>query len=109
MPDSLLIPASATIIILEGNYLLLNQDLWRDIAPLMDFRVFVDADLDATRLRVARRHVQAGIEPDMKSALRRVDANDGINARLVKEELVASVDLIVKSVEDSQGLGSHRR
>lgn len=100
VPNSLLIPPSATIIILEGNYLLFDQPKWRDIAPLMDFCVFIRVGLDIMRWRVACRHVEAGIEPDFESGFQRVDANDVINARMVEEMIVGGVDVVVESVEE---------
>lgn len=100
VPDSLLIPPSATIIILEGNYLLLDQPQWRDIGPLMDFRIFIRVDLEIMRERVARRHVRAGIESDIEMGFRRVDTNDAINARMVEGMIVKEVYVVVESVEE---------
>ncbi|KAK2765121.1 hypothetical protein FQN54_008820 [Arachnomyces sp. PD_36] len=100
VPNSLLIPPSATIIILEGNYLLLDQPCWRNIAPQMDFRVLIRVDPDKMRERVARRHVRAGIEPNIESGFRRVDGNDAINGRMVEEMVVRGVDMEIESVED---------
>lgn len=104
VPNSLLIPPSATIIILEGNYLLLDQPKWRGIAPLMDFRVFIRVDLEIMRGRVARRHVRAGIEPDIENGFRRVDGNDAVNARMVEGMVVKEVDAVVESVEERLGV-----
>ncbi|KAF2491809.1 P-loop containing nucleoside triphosphate hydrolase protein [Lophium mytilinum] len=98
--DGVTIPPSAEIVVLEGNYLLLNQDKWRDIAPLVDLRVFVDVDLDVARARVARRHVAAGIEKTLEDGFRRVDANDYINGIATRDSLVEWVDVRVRSVEE---------
>ncbi|KAL4886123.1 hypothetical protein BJY04DRAFT_229287 [Aspergillus karnatakaensis] len=92
LPDSLAITPDSSIIIIEGNYLLLDEDGWRDIASLVDYRVFVDVDLAIARERLARRHVEAGIEPTLEDGYRRVDLNDGINGVLVREKLVGGID-----------------
>ncbi|KIX98100.1 uncharacterized protein Z520_06180 [Fonsecaea multimorphosa CBS 102226] len=98
VPDAISIFASTTIVILEGNYLLLDEDKWRDISALVDFRIFVDVDFQLARMRVARRHVQAGIEASLEGALGRFDGNDLVNGRLVQERLCRdAVDLVVVS------------
>lgn len=105
VPNSLFIPPSATIIILEGNYLLLDRPQWRHIASLVDFRVFIRVDIERMRERVARRHVQAGIEPDLENGFRRVDGNDAINARMVEGMVVRGLDImVVESVEERLGI-----
>ncbi|THC93933.1 hypothetical protein EYZ11_006580 [Aspergillus tanneri] len=63
----------ASIIIIEGNYLLLDEPDWREVARLVDYRIFVDTDLQEARERVAKRHVKAGIEKTLEDGFRRVD------------------------------------
>jgi pantothenate kinase len=100
--DGLQIPSNASILIIEGNYLLLDEPQWRDIADLIDYRVFVDANVNETRERVAKRHVQAGIEKTIEDAYRRVDRNDALNGMLIREKLIRP-DLVVRSVDDMVG------
>ncbi|KAL4819734.1 P-loop containing nucleoside triphosphate hydrolase protein [Aspergillus spinulosporus] len=100
IPNSLVIDNTASIVIIEGNYLLLDEPQWRDIAPLVDYRVFVDVDLAEARERLARRHVEAGIEKTLEEGFLRVDRNDAINGALVKERVVDGVDMIVRSMSD---------
>ena len=88
----------ASIVIIEGNYLLLDENDWRDISKLVDFRIFVDVDADSARKRVASRHVQAGIERTLENGMRRFDANDGLNGDLIRRKLV-DCDLVVRSVD----------
>ncbi|KAL1964924.1 hypothetical protein VTN77DRAFT_6277 [Rasamsonia byssochlamydoides] len=90
---------AAAILVIEGNYLLLDEPGWRDVAALVDYRVFVDVDLNATRERVARRHVRAGIEKTIEDGYRRVDRNDLLNGRLVQEKLIRP-DVFIRSVDD---------
>ncbi|KAL1985465.1 hypothetical protein VTN96DRAFT_7908 [Rasamsonia emersonii] len=106
VPDALPIPSSGAmriILLLEGNYLLLDEPPWDEIGQLVDLRVFVEADPALTRERVAQRHLQAGIESTIEDAYRRVDGNDLINGRLVNEKKVAGIDLVVTSLQEEIG------
>ncbi|OJJ31611.1 hypothetical protein ASPWEDRAFT_697774 [Aspergillus wentii DTO 134E9] len=93
------VTSDATIIILEGNYLLLDEPEWQEISTLVDYRVFVDADLQEARGRVARRHVKAGIEKTLEDGFRRVDSNDYLNGITIKLKLIAP-DLVVQSLTE---------
>lgn len=95
--DGISITPDSPIIIIEGNYLLLDEPGWRDLATLFDYRIFVDTDLQEARERTARRHVRAGIEKTLEDGYRRVDSNDYLNAVLIREKLLAP-DMVVKSV-----------
>jgi pantothenate kinase len=91
------ITPDASIIIIEGNYLLLDEPGWRDLAELVDYRIFVDTDLLEARERTARRHVHAGIEKTLEDGYRRVDSNDYLNGISIRDKLLAP-DIIIKSV-----------
>jgi pantothenate kinase len=98
--DSISIPPGTSIVILEGNYLLFDEPYWRGIPNLMDLRVFVDVDPQIARQRVARRHVEAGIEKNLEDAYMRFDANDALNGELVRQKLCQVIDVLVESLED---------
>lgn len=91
------INSTADIVILDGNYILLDQDGWRDVNRALDFRVFIHVDSELARARVAKRHVLAGIEPTLKLGEDRFDSNDALNGELVRSNLL-SYDFIVHSV-----------
>ncbi|KAJ5160921.1 uncharacterized protein N7482_007925 [Penicillium canariense] len=95
--DGIAITSVTNIIIVEGNYLLLNEPGWRDLASLVDYRVFVDTDLQEARERTAKRHVMAGIEKTLEDGYRRVDSNDYLNGVSIREKLIGP-DLVLKSV-----------
>lgn len=95
--DKIVITPDTNIIIVEGNYLLLDEPGWRDLADLVDYRVFVDTDLQEARDRTAKRHVLAGIEKTLEDGYRRVDSNDYLNGVSIRENLIGP-DLVVKSV-----------
>jgi pantothenate kinase len=95
--NGLSITPDASIIIIEGNYLLLDDPGWRELAELVDYRVFVDTDPLEARGRLAERHLRAGIEKTLEDGYRRVDSNDFLNAISIREKLLAP-DIVVKSV-----------
>ena len=95
--DGISITPDSSIIIVEGNYLLLDEPGWRDLSRLCDYRVFVDTDLSEARDRTAKRHVKAGIEKTLEEGYRRVDSNDYLNGVSIQEKLIIP-DLIIKSV-----------
>lgn len=93
--------SDTSIAIVEGNYLLLDEPPWNEMAPLMDLRVFVAVNPELARERLARRHVRASIEPTMECAYERVDSNDTINGQLVSEKLVRQVDIVIQSLHEN--------
>lgn len=90
------IQPNTSIVLLEGNYLLLDKEYWREVAPLMDLRVFLDVDLGITRNRLAMRHVEAGIEKTLDDGYRRVDRNDYLNGLEIQENLITP-DVVLQS------------
>ena len=77
------IPASVRHLIVEGNYLLLDQDPWRDLAPLFDTTAFISVSLETLRDRLTERWHSHGLTEAEVQA--KVSGNDLLNARLVLE------------------------
>ena len=70
------------LVITEGNYLLLDDGPWADVAGLLDEAWYVDIP-DALRVeRLTRRHVQFGRSADAAAAW--VADTDEPNARLIE-------------------------
>ena len=68
------------IVLLEGNYLLLDEDGWRDLSAFADYTVSVAADEELLRERLIERRIKTGVERD--AAVRFVDFSDMPNVRL---------------------------
>lgn len=68
-------------VLVEGNYLLLNESPWYGIAPLLDVTVWLDAPMDELERRLVRRWVDHGL--GMDEARDRAFGNDLPNARRV--------------------------
>ncbi|KAF7056966.1 hypothetical protein CFC21_064324 [Triticum aestivum] len=84
------------IVIVEGNYLLLEEDFWREIRDMFDEKWFIDIDIDVSMQRVLQRHIGTGKEPDV--AAWRISYNDRPNAELIMESKKAA-DLVIRSVD----------
>lgn len=97
--NEIIIPASARILIFEGNYLSLNRDPWKQAADLMDELWFVEVDFEVARARLVKRHVKAGIAIDERDAHKRVTDNDLVNGTEIVENRMA-VQQIIQSKED---------
>ncbi|SPJ26098.1 nucleoside triphosphate hydrolase [Palleronia abyssalis] len=67
------------LVIVEGNYLLLDRPYWRDLSPYFDITVFLDVPIDVLHQRLLDRWT--ALAP--AAAVRQVDGNDLPNARLV--------------------------
>ncbi len=83
------IRASDPIVLVEGNYLLLDIEPWRRVASLIDLTVFVEIDQAVRRRRLIGRHVEFGRTE--AEAERFVEISDEPNA-LVVEASVARAD-----------------
>lgn len=94
------IPGGFTLIILEGNWLLYDKEPWRQISTMVDDTWFVDVDPALARERVARRHLEAGIEQTWEAAVLRTEQNDLRNGEEVRTNLV-DVGMTVHSVEEA--------
>ncbi|KAF4977783.1 hypothetical protein FZEAL_5749 [Fusarium zealandicum] len=97
--DDIAVQPEHRIVVLEGNYLALDQDVWRDAAKLLDEIWFVEVDFDVARKRLRERHVKAGIVKDLDEGDRRASENDLVNG----EEIInyrLEVDEFIQSNED---------
>lgn len=82
-----------SVVIIEGNYLLLDQEPWASLRGLLDATVFLDV---APHLRIARlvaRHIEFG--RDRADAIDFAHGSDAANAVLV-EAGRSRADLVVR-------------
>lgn len=96
--DSITITPETSLLILEGNWLLFDEAPWRDISALVDDTWFVDVEPNLAFQRVAKRHLQSGIEDNWNDAARRTRNNDLVNGELVRTKLVRPA-VVVRSVD----------
>ncbi|CAF9913390.1 hypothetical protein IMSHALPRED_001004 [Imshaugia aleurites] len=99
--DDIPIHPAARIVILEGNYLSLNQGLWKEAAELMDELWFVDVDFETARRRLVVRHVAAGIVKDEEEAGNRADESDLVNGRQIVDQRLDVQEVIISKEDKS--------
>ncbi|MCU1632427.1 MAG: nucleoside/nucleotide kinase family protein [Micrococcaceae bacterium] len=81
LANALPVPPSASLLITEGNYLLLDGPGWREARQQLDEVWFLDVDPDIRRRRLVERHLLFGKQPAAAEEwVRRVDEP---NAELV--------------------------
>ncbi len=90
--DAVAVPASARVVIVEGNYLLLATGGWERVAPLLDATFFVEVPRDLRLSRLVARHERFGKSSD--DALAWSLGPDEANAVLI-EATAASADHVI--------------
>lgn len=69
------------VVVLEGNYLLLDRPPWNDLARHLDRTLFLSVDRDELRRRLVDRWLAHGL--DAAAAVARAEGNDLANADLI--------------------------
>lgn len=83
-----ILPASANVVITEGNWLLLDRPGWRDLRELFDLTVMLQVAESAVETRILKRWADFGF--DSATAEKRAWSNDIPNARLAARESAAA-------------------
>jgi pantothenate kinase len=78
-----LIPADIPVIVVEGNWLLLNQPPWDRLRPMFDLTVMVDVPEPVLRARLRDRWVGFGLTE--AEIIAKLEDNDLPNGRLVRD------------------------
>ncbi|TLM83083.1 nucleoside/nucleotide kinase family protein [Pseudarthrobacter sp. NamE5] len=79
---SIAVPAEVPLVITEGNYLLMEQEPWKDIRAQLDEVWFVDTPQDLRLSRLVDRHVSFGM--DRAAAEAWANGPDEANAVLIQ-------------------------
>ena len=69
------------LVLVEGNYLLLDAPFWRDLWKYWDFSIFLDVESKLLRERLMQRWLDQGLSLDQ--AKKRVNDNDLVNLKTV--------------------------
>ncbi len=89
-----IIPSDAQLLIVEGNYLLLEYPPWSKLSPLFDVTVLIQVNEDKLRERLTERWHENGIVEDEVTA--KVEANDLPNGHIVLNRS-SPADFILKN------------
>jgi hypothetical protein len=79
-----IISSHQRLLIVEGNYLLLDRPKWRELFSLFDLTVFLKPTLETIEERLIQRWLGYGF--DQQTAEARAKGNDLANARLILSE-----------------------
>ncbi|WP_418722236.1 nucleoside/nucleotide kinase family protein [Enorma sp.] len=82
------ITIDAPVVLVEGNYLLLNEEPWRGLVELADCTVFLDAGSSLLHERLVARKVRGGMGRDEAEAF--FEASDGRNVERVRRGSAAA-------------------
>ena len=82
------------VLLVEGNYLLLNQEPWSKLAPFFDMTLYLDVPFEELERRLVERWLGFGF--DAETARKRALSNDIPNAELVAAQS-RKADFIVMS------------
>ncbi|KAG5374690.1 hypothetical protein IGI04_039286 [Brassica rapa subsp. trilocularis] len=93
--DDIFVSLQHKVVIVEGNYLLLEEGTWKDISDMFDEKWFIDVNLDTAMERVEARHISTGKPPDV--AKWRIDYNDRPNAELIVKSKT-NADVLIRSI-----------
>ena len=83
----------APIVLLEGNYLLLDEDPWRKLKPFCDDSIFLLADEKQVRTRLIQRKMLGGMMPHEAAAF--CEQSDLVNVRRILEHRLSAETLIL--------------
>lgn len=97
LPDAGLLKAETSIIVVEGNYLLLDAPPWDELADLFDATVFIDPSIEILEQRLIDRWLNLGFS--LEAAAEKARGNDLNNARLVLENSRAANLLLTQETE----------
>lgn len=76
--DAICVTKEHQIVLIEGNYLLLEEAPWCDIKSILDLTIFLSADLEVVKKRILKRHISVGRSAEQ--AMERIETNDALNA-----------------------------
>lgn len=86
------IPGGATLVVVEGNYLLVDTEPWDQVRPLLDQAWFCVTPAPDRLARLVNRHTRHGRTPESAAAW--ATEVDGVNAELI-EATRTRADLLV--------------
>lgn len=101
--DAIEIARDVKVIVTEGNYLLLEQGQWRQIAELLDDSWFLDTPIETIRPRLIARHLEGG--RSLEAAIAKMESTDLPNALLIEESRKRAGALVFASDEPDRNGG----
>ncbi|MEM5500301.1 uridine kinase [Ahrensia kielensis] len=88
IPEAQALSLETQIVVIEGNYLLLNEQPWSNLIPFLDLTIFVRPNLETLKERLIERWREHGFGEN--AALDKAMGNDIPNALYVLEKSKAA-------------------
>ncbi|MBF9036118.1 nucleoside/nucleotide kinase family protein [Rhodobacterales bacterium HKCCE2091] len=76
------LPADTGFVLVEGNYLVLDDAPWTRLGDYWDLTIWIDAETGTLRRRLVDRWLAEGLSPD--AAIARAEGNDMRNVELLR-------------------------
>lgn len=73
--DDFTVPPEVRLLVVEGNYLLLAEEPWAGVKPLLDFAAFLVVPREMVRARLMKRHAAEGLFTEERNRAH-VERND---------------------------------
>ena len=90
VPDAILVHSG--IVLIEGNWLLLNEKGWSELQNFCDYSIFITAEENMLKDRLIQRKIAGGTCPE--KAREFYIQSDGVNvARAIKNRLTCDLEL----------------
>jgi len=93
------IEVNADIVLLEGNYLLLDTPKWNELKKYADYTIYIDTDIGMLKDRLVNRKAKSALS--YEEAVKFVENSDLKNAVMCKEQSVAP-DLMLFTNKDGE-------
>jgi pantothenate kinase len=96
--DAFTVPATARLLVVEGNYLLLSMAPWWRVRPLLDRAVFIEIPRETVRARLLKRHAEEGLftAERNRAHIERVDLPNYDLVMRSKPQADVAIELIVE-------------
>ncbi len=98
-PVEAAVTVSGDIVLLEGNYLLLDEPGWRELKAMADYTIFISADEADVKERLVTRKAASGMPRE--EAERFVERSDLRNVRLCLQKRL-NADLNLKMLSNGE-------
>ncbi|MBC8060381.1 MAG: nucleoside/nucleotide kinase family protein [Clostridiaceae bacterium] len=94
-----IIEVTEDIVLIEGNWLLLNEPGWKDLKAFCDYSIFIEASEDVLKNRLINRKIRGGLSKDQ--ALDFYERTDKKNVLRVMENRLCA-DLTLEMLESGE-------
>jgi pantothenate kinase len=97
--DMFTVQPETSILVVEGNYLLLAEEPWNHVKPLLDLAVFIDVPREKVRARLLRRHAEEGLfsEERNREHIERVDLANYDRVSLSRPHADLVIELVTEA------------